>query len=113
MRTCLPRALPPAPCRSRDSPTGRFPRPPALEPGAGRRQSVGRHPVDETAQRIGHGQRRQHIEDIAQLGLGDLARALAPHHADRFAFAQRHDDEQTGRNLQPFRDAIIVGVTER
>ncbi len=81
--------------------------------GARRRQGVGRDPIDEAAQRLGHRQRRQQMGDVAQLAGRHLARALAPDDADRLALAQRHDHEMAGVNRQPVGDAVVIGIRQR
>jgi hypothetical protein len=67
------------------------------ENGAGRRQRVARHPVDEVAQRVRKTRRAFHRHGSAQLLRRDIAERGAPGDAEKLALAQRRTHHRAAR----------------
>ena len=82
---------------------------------AARAQRVVRHPVDELRSSGLSGGTSSLSLDVLEpvveprIGL----RVLRPHHAGRLARAERHRDDVAGRELEPVRHPIGIGLVER
>lgn len=73
---------------------------------ARRRDGIAGHPIDEFTADRRQGRAGQPPDHRLQLGFGDTAGGLAPHHANHFAPAQRHGDEIP--RLQAFHPGQII-----
>ena len=84
---------------------------------AERRQRVARDPLRETERACRQGRHVERLRDGLEPLVGHRTVALAdgavPDDADARLRAERHQHEQAGRDLDPVRQAVVVGLVQR